>query len=232
MELKGWIRGIVATVALLLGAAQSGSALTLTPTGGGLTSTVGNYACASATSPALCPVQKTFDLLASGTATGSISIDTGTNLATISLTVASFSYDDVTAPVGGVDELAFTNVFYSAVVSVVDNGLGSYNQGAAVNGSVSGNYEQKLLGATVTAATPFNETASFASLVCPVSGIGQCGLTVGNGAVGFYDLNVGSGPALTKFVNTFNINVVPEPATSALLALGLGVLAVRRRSAH
>lgn len=232
MDPKGWLRGIVAAAVLLLGAALPGSALTLTPTGGGLTSTLANYACASATSPALCPVSKTFDLFAAGTATGSITIDTSLNQATISLTVPSFSYDDVSGAVGGVDEIAFSNVFYSAVVAVADNGLGFYNQsGGAVNGSVSGSYEQKLAGATVIAAAAFSETASFANLVCPVSGIGQCGLTVGNAAAGLYDLDVGSGPALTKFVNTFNINVIPEPATGALLALGIALVAVRRRSA-
>src|SRR5262245_10185115 len=126
MKAKSWVRGIAAVG--VFAAAQTAGALTLIPTGGGLTSTVGNYACASATSAALCPVNKTFDLFAAGTATGSIVIDTGTNLATISLSVANFSYDDVAGAIGGVDEIVFTNVLYSAVVSVSDNGLGFYNQ--------------------------------------------------------------------------------------------------------
>jgi hypothetical protein len=231
VDTKSWKRSLAAALVLALGAAAPGSALTLTLAGGGLTSTIGNYACASATSPALCPVQKTFDLFQSGTAAGSITIDTNTLQATISLNVPLFSYDDVTAPVGGVDEIEFANVFYSAVVAVVDNGLGSYQQsGGAVNGSVSGTYTQKAGGSTVIAGQAFNETAAFANLTCPVSGTGQCGLTVGNAAVGLYDLTVGSGSALTKFVNTFNITVTPEPATAVLVAVGMGILAARRRT--
>jgi hypothetical protein len=231
VESIDWKRRLTIALVVALGAAAPGSALTLLPTGGGITSTVGNYACANATSAALCPVQKTFDLFQAGTASGSITIDTNTNQATISLSVPLFSFDDVSAPVGGVDEIEFSNVFYSAVVSVVDNGLGSYQQsGGAVNGTVTGTYTQKSLGSTVIAAQLFNETAAFQNLTCPVTGIGQCGLTVGNGVSGSYDLEIGSGPALTKFVNTINISVVPEPATGMLVALGLGALVTRRRT--
>ncbi len=232
MGAKIWAKTAAVGGALLIGVAQAGSALTMTATGGGISAVVGNYACASATSPGLCAIQKTFDYFTPGTASGTITVDTNTNLATVALSIASFSFDDVSAPVGGVDEILFTNVFYSVTVPVIDNGSGFYNQtGGAVLGTVTGTYEQKLGGATAIAAAAFSESVSYSNLVCPTGGIGQCGLTAGNGAAGLYDLNVGSGPALTKFVNTLNVNVIPEPATGILLALGLAIVAARRRSA-
>ncbi len=205
---------------VLVGWAGSAQAVTLTVTGGGLTSASTNFACSA--SP--CLANQTFTLSAPAAASGTIAVNEIANTATIALSVTNFNY---TGSFGGVDELDFTTVVYNAVVNVTISG--STITGGGQIGSVSGSYEQLFGAGTVVAPQAFNETASFLALNCSVpGGAGVCALQVGTGGAGQFDLDI-NGQGLNRVVNTFNLTVVPEPASGALVAAGLVLLAAASR---
>ena len=207
---------LLGTLALLGFAAPAG-AVTLTVSGGGLTSASSNFAC-STTSP--CALNKKFQLAAPASATGTIAVNEMTQTATISLSVPSFTY---TGSFGGVDEIDFTTVLYNAVVNVTISG--NNITGGGQLGSVAGNYEQLFAGGTVVAAQAFAESASFLALNCSIpNGAGVCALQVGTGGSGQFDLDI-NGQGLVRVINVFNVTVVPEPASGALVAAGLLLLA-------
>ena len=212
----------VVAIAWVLGSAPMASALTVS--GGGINSVSTNFACTT-TSP--CLSNKTFGLQNPGLASGTINVSGST--ATISLSVPSFSMSGPPG-FGGIDEIDFTNVAYNAVINVTVSG--STITGGGQLGTVAGTYEQKNLGSSIVGPTAFNESASFLALNCSVpGGVGVCALQVGTGASAQFDLDI-NGAGLNRFVNTFNLTVVPEPASLALVASGLLVLAaIRRRAA-
>lgn len=223
MTSKRWRIGGLALVcaAALAGWVAPARALTLTVTGGGLTSASTNFACSA--SP--CFSNQTFTLSAPAAASGTIVVDEMANTATIALSVTNFNY---AGSFGGVDELDFTTVVYNAVVNVTLSG--STITGGGQIGSVEGNYEQLFSGGTVVASQLFNESASFLALNCSIpGGAGVCALQVGTGGAGQFDLDINS-QGLNRVVNTFNLTVVPEPASGALVAAGLALLAALPRS--
>lgn len=182
-------------------------------------------ACLSGTS---CVTAATFSLdppTPTKTTTGSI--DFAGTTAVISLFVPAYT---MTGSSGSVTALDFTDVTYSATVSisVTDLGGGTVSitqSGVALDGSVSGTYAQT--GGPGAAA--FSDlTVSFSGLNCLLfSGTGQCGLTVG-GFPTAADFALDVDGVDHDVVQLFNV-IVPEPGTAALLALGLLGLGLRRR---
>jgi hypothetical protein len=217
--------GLAAAFALAasLGAAPSARALTLSLDGGGLVSEPANFACSG--SP--CLANETFDLLSPGAVSGTLEIDLAAHTASILLSVPSFSFD---GSFGGVDEIRFTNVTYSALVNVSVSG--DVITGGGQLGTVTGSYEQLSGGATVVGPTAFSEQAYFLALNCSVpGGMGICALQVGTGTAGQYDLDIhGAGP--NRFINSFNAAVVPEPSANALFVAGLLIASGARRRAR
>lgn len=214
-------------VGLLLCAPSS--ALALTINGNGLTDTSANYACD--VDPCLANKLLTLESPVLD-ATGTIEINEGAGTADINITLTTFTF---VGDVGGiVDEVIFTNVNYMATVDITITG-DEINQVGIASGSVSGFYQQLFGGIEVVANQFFSDTPLFQNFNCLVTaGTGQCASIVGLGApsvLADFQLNVG-GTDL-EVVNTFNLIVVPEPSTGALLATALTFLgaATRRRGA-
>lgn len=192
--------------------------------GGGLAQ---SFACPNGANP--CTTSADFSLdppSPVAPATGSISFTPTT--ATILLTVPTYT---MTGSSGGVTQLDFSSVLYSATVSVTTIPLGGGNVQIDQNpgfatGSVSGTYNQ----IPAPGSGPFSDaTASFSNFSCLLqNGSGQCGFNVGSfNATADFALDVNGSPH--DVVQTFNV-IVPEPGTLALIALGMGALVVRRRT--
>jgi len=209
-------------IGLLLLAPSAATALTLTISGNGLTDTSANFACDIGP----CTSNKVLTLENPVLATGTIDVNEGAGTADIDITLSTFTF---VGSVAGVDEVVFTNVNYLATVDVSIVG-DEIQQVGASEGSVAGNYEQLLLGGTVVADQAFATTPTFLNLDCLVpGGTGQCGLRVGLGIPSIPDFPLDVNGTVLEVVNTFNLIVVPEPSTGALLATALTFLTVARR---
>jgi hypothetical protein len=214
---------VVAVVAFVLSPGAS-SALTLNVIGLGLD--VGNVCLDTAAScsagadftlPQLAPITGAFEYTPTGGGSGTMALE---------LDVADFSMTG-SGP-DGVTELVFSNIHLS-VLSWNTFEVGSDIQGLGFASlSVTGTYEQLDAGSgTVVAATSLDQTVQASNLVCPLSGVGQCGLSL---AARDFEISIGTTNAATHDVAwTLNV-VVPEPATAVLLMSGLLVAGLARRT--
>jgi hypothetical protein len=230
-----------ALVALgLVAAPASAVTINLTVSGGGLNG-VDTRTC----NDSLCAT--TLWSLASGEvygATGTIAIDTTTNTMTISLAVATSVLDadpskGQAAVSDGASSLVFTGGTYVTLalpVTASAGGAGTtvYQIAAGQAGAVS------FSNVVATGAGPGGALSLAAVRVtgqCTVdaNNAGTCGISFGQAGTTNFRLNDATKwGAYDRWVkHTFNIAVVPEPATALLLGLGVsGVAILRRRRVH
>ena len=201
-------------IAIALGAwllATSGAYATTTfnVIANGLTAPNANYGCPVGS--ANCLTSLDFQLTGTGPATGTIVLNTGGTLATISMDVASVTF--ATVPGGGPSDV-FSNVHYAATVAVFSTAtvISQLGPGAGtVSGSLNGN--------------PFATPSAVYNLTCAVSGgTGQCGVAYGPQVFTVDGHN---------WLHTFDVVVAPVPlpeaSTLLLVLLGAAGLTLRRK---
>lgn len=212
-------------VVALVASPSVASALTMNVVGLGLD--VGNVCLDSASS---CSAEAAFTLTPTIPITGSfVYTPTGGGAGTMSLELDIDDFSMTGTGPDGVTELAFTGVHLS-VLSWNTFEVGSDIQGlGAASMDVTGSYTQLDAGAgTVVGSTLLDQTVQATNLVCPLSGVGQCGLSL---AARDFEISIGTANAATYDVTwTLNVAVaVPEPTTAVMLVLGLCVAGWARR---
>lgn len=167
-------------------------------------------------------------------ATGSVVIDTTLNTMTISLAVATSVLDASGAQAAtdlGASSLVFTGGTYTATVPVTYNAINnSYNITAGQEGSVSFTLVQAV-GAGAGAALSFAQTRLTGGCILAPNNAGTCGFAFGSQGTTNFRVNGAGFGSYDRWVrHQFNVGVIPEPSTVALLGLGLLVIAGRRRA--
>jgi hypothetical protein len=169
--------------------------------------------------------------------TGTVTIDTGLNTLTLSLTADNSAISG--SAINGVTVLTFDDAAYGGTVSVTAGAgpLGStlYTIAAGQNASIS----VPTLTETGGASGSYSRSAIRVTGSCLVQldSTGQCGFTLGpagtpSDTTGRFYVGSGDGFDLERYVRqTMNLGVVPEPPPLALLLAGLAglVFAGRRR---
>jgi hypothetical protein len=205
----------------------------------------GAHIC-SGTTAATCPTTIEFTYAppaappnAYDPASGTITLDSTAGTVAFSMSVASATFLAVGGvPDNGVDEIEFTSLLYSGTLTGATFTPGTFGSTViswapqTLTASVSGNYEQLLLGGNVNGVDPFVASARMSAGTCTLtaSNFLTCGFILGPG--GPFALNVGpdATPASRRVVHSLNVVAVPEPGTVLLMALGIAGIAMRGRT--
>ncbi len=190
------------------------------------------HACLSSTGVGLCASSALFAVDATYAITGGFDYDDiGAGSIDLDITLTS---GKLTGIHDGVELIEFIDTNYTATWTTAFFLGGTQLMGSGTaSGTVDGDYEQFDSGLlSVVGPDVVFQSAGFTGFSClfptGLSGNAQCGFTVGGNRDFTENVGVtGSGDPF-DFRHTFNFTV-PEPSTAGLLAMGLVVVAARRR---
>jgi hypothetical protein len=165
-------------------------------------------------------------------ATGTITIDDSNLTIDLALSVSSATFLDTAGALNGVDEIEFSNLSYDGTALAYSDVGGQIVIDAGQSITISGDYEQFLLGSNVQGPDAFiNASATVSAGLCNLGDTLVCSFDFGAGGT-----SLGIGPAgsqvTRRFVHGFTVDPAhhaPEPGTALLVGLGLLAVAAARR---